>query len=136
MKNIELIIGRVLLAHIFLLAGITKITGYTGTQGYMEAVGLPGMLLPAVIALEIGGGLALVLGWFNRIAAYGLAIFTLVAAALFHSNFAEQMQVLLFMKNIAMAGGLVVLAGTGPGRFSIDHMMSGITSDITSGAGG
>jgi putative oxidoreductase len=112
--------GRVLLAHIFLLAGINKITGYSGTQGYMEAMGVPGMLLPLVILLEIGGAVALIVGWQTRLAAYALALFSIVSALIFHSNLGEQMQMILFMKNWAMAGGLLVLAANGAGAFSLE----------------
>lgn len=113
--------GRILLAHIFLLAGINKISGYAGTQGYMEAMGVPGMLLPLVILLEIGGAVALIIGWQTRWAAYALAAFSIAAALIFHSNFAEQMQSILFMKNLAMAGGLLILAVHGAGGFSLDR---------------
>jgi putative oxidoreductase len=113
--------GRVLLAHIFLLAGINKITGYSGTQGYMEAMGVPGMLLPLVILLEIGGALALITGWQTRLAAYALALFSIVGALIFHSNLGDQMQMIMFMKNWAMAGGLLVLAANGAGAFSLDN---------------
>jgi putative oxidoreductase len=113
--------GRVLLAHIFLLAGINKITGYSGTQGYMEAMGVPGMLLPLVILLEIGGALALIAGWQTRLAAYALALFSIVGALIFHSNLGDQMQMIMFMKNWAMAGGLLVLAANGAGAFSLDN---------------
>ena len=90
--------GRILLAHIFLLAGLNKITGYSGTQGYMEAMGVPGMLLPLVILLEIGGAVALIVGWQTRWAAYALALFSIVAAVIFHSNLADH---LLWGKPIA-----------------------------------
>jgi putative oxidoreductase len=113
--------GRILLAHIFLLAGVNKITGYSGTQGYMEAMGVPGMLLPLVIILEIGGALALITGWQTRLAAYALALFSIVSALIFHSNLGDQMQMILFMKNWAMAGGLLVLAANGAGAFSLDN---------------
>lgn len=113
--------GRVLLAHIFLLAGINKITGYSGTQGYMEAMGVPGMLLPLVILLEIGGALALIAGWQTRLAAYALALFSIVSALIFHSNLGDQMQMILFMKNWAMAGGLLVLAANGAGAYSLEN---------------
>ncbi|MDH3948572.1 MAG: DoxX family protein [Gammaproteobacteria bacterium] len=113
--------GRVLLALIFLLAGINKITGYSGTQGYMEAMGVPGMLLPLVILLEIGGAVALIVGWQTRLAAYALALFSIVSALIFHSNLGEQMQMILFMKNWAMAGGLLVLAANGAGAFSLEQ---------------
>lgn len=115
------LVGRILLAHIFLLAGLNKITGYSGTQGYMEAMGVPGMLLPLVIILEIGGALALIAGWQTRLAAYALAMFSIVSALIFHSNLADQMQMIMFMKNWAMAGGLLVLAANGAGAFSLDN---------------
>ncbi len=113
--------GRILLAHIFLLAGLNKITGYSGTQGYMEAMGVPGMLLPLVILLEIGGAVALIVGWQTRWAAYALALFSIVAAVIFHSNLADEIQMILFMKNWALAGGLLVLAANGAGAFSLDQ---------------
>ena len=115
------LVGRILLAHIFLLAGINKITGYSGTQGYMEAMGISGMLLPLVILLEIGGALALIAGWQTRLAAYALALFSIVSALIFHSNLGDQMQMILFMKNWAMAGGLLVLAANGAGAYSLDN---------------
>ena len=99
--------GRVLLAHIFLLSGINKVTGYSGTQGYMEAMGVPGMLLPLVILLEIGGAVALIIGWQTRWAAYVLAGFTVLAGVIFHNNFADQIQMIMFMKNLALAGGVI-----------------------------
>lgn len=105
------LVGRLLMAQIFLLAGFNKIIGYAGSQGYMEAMGVPGAMLPLVIALEIGAGLALVLGFQTRLAALALAGFTIVSALLFHNNFADQMQMIMFMKNLAMAGGLLILAG-------------------------
>jgi len=121
MKNYNSVIGRVLLAHIFILAGVSKITGYAGTQGYMESVGVPGMLLPLVIALELGGGLAIAFGWKTRLFSYALAAFTVVAAVIFHSNLADQMQMIMFMKNFAIAGGLMILAEHGAGAFSLDN---------------
>jgi len=120
MDKIVLVIGRVLLAHIFLLAGISKISAYAGTQGYMEHMGVPGILLPLVIALEIGGGLALIVGWKTRWVAYALAAFTGVAAIKFHANLADQMQMIMFMKNWSIVGGLLLLAVHGAGSFSLD----------------
>jgi len=122
MKNIELLAGRILLAHIFILAGINKLgTGYAATEGYMEAMGIPGILLPAVIALEIGAGLALLSGFFTRYAAWSLAAFSIVAAAIFHADFADQTHMIMFMKNIAIAGGLLMLSAAGAGGLSIDN---------------
>jgi putative oxidoreductase len=120
MKNYEFLLGRILLAHIFLLAGLNKISSYAGTQAYMESMGVPGIMLPAVIALEIAGGLALVVGWLTRYSAYALAGFSLIAAVLFHSNIDDQVQMILLMKNFALAGGLLVLAAAGPGKLSVD----------------
>lgn len=120
MEKVTQLIARLMLAHIFLIAGLQKIGGYEGTQGYMESAGLPGMLLPLVILVEVGGGLAIMIGWQTKLAAIALAIFSLAAAALFHNNFSDQMQVILFMKNIAIAGGLMLLAVYGAGSYSVD----------------
>ena len=121
MSKYSSVIARVLLAHIFLLAGISKITAYAGTQGYMESVGVPGMLLPLVILLEAGGGLALILGWQTRLTSYALAGFTVIAAIIFHNNMGDQMQMIMFMKNFAIAGGLLLLAEHGAGAYSLDN---------------
>lgn len=120
MEKITQLIARLLLAQIFFLSGIFKISGYEGTQGYMEATGIPGMLLPFVIALEIGGGLALIAGWQTKWISLALAGFTLVAAVIFHNNLADQMQMIMFMKNIAITGGLMLLAIQGAGSYSLD----------------
>jgi len=120
MNAASLLIGRVLLAHIFLLAGISKISAYSGTGAYMASMGIPATLLPVVIAFEIGAALALLLGWQTRWVAYALAAFTLVSALVFHFNQGDQMQMIMFMKNIAIVGGFVILAATGPGAMSLD----------------
>jgi len=120
MKWTELI-GRILLAQLFLMAGIHKITAYAGTQGYMEAMGVPGMLLPLVILLEVGGGLMLVLGWKARWAAAAMGVFSLASAAIFHHNLTDQMQMIMFMKNLSIAGGMFVLAVHGAGVLSLDE---------------
>ena len=125
MNKISEFVARLFLAQIFLFAGISKITGYAGTQGYMEAMGVPGTLLPLVILLEIGGGLAIVIGWQTRLAAIALAVFTLVAAAIFHNNLSDQMQMIMFMKNIAIVGGLILLAVHGAGGYSLDNRRNG-----------
>ena len=113
-------IARILVAHIFLLSGLGKIGNYAGTQAYMEAMGAPGMLLPLVILLEVVGGLALIIGWQTRWAAFALAGFSMVAAVMFHADFADQMQMIMFTKNVAIAGGLLLLAAHGAGHFSLD----------------
>ena len=116
-----MLVARILLAHIFLISGVSKLgVGCAATQGYMEAMGAPGVLLPLVIALEIGGSLALIVGFFTRWAALALAGFSVVAAVIFHRNFGDQIQMIMFMKNVAMAGGLLLLCAHGAGAFSID----------------
>lgn len=117
------LIGRVGLAFIFVMAGYSKIGGYDGTVGYMESVGLPGMLLPLVIALELGGGLAIVAGFFTKPIAAALAAFSVVAAFIFHADFGDQMQSILFMKNIGLAGGLLLLVANGAGELSVDSKL-------------
>ena len=120
MKDVALLAGRVLLALMFVMAGWSKIGGYAGTQGYMEAMGVPGFMLPLVILLELGGGLAVVLGLFTRSLSVLLAGFTLMAAFIFHYQPVEQMQMLMFMKNVSVAGGFLALAAAGAGAFSVD----------------
>ncbi len=124
MEKAATLTGRILLGHIFLLAGINKIGGYAATAGWMEAMGASGVMLPLVIALEIGGGLALILGFQARIAAVALAGFSVVAAAIFHADFSNQMQSIMFMKNFAIAGGLLYVAALGSGAWSIDAKLA------------
>lgn len=120
MEKYAPVVGRILMAVIFVLAGIGKITGYAGTQGYMESMGVPGMLLPLVILTELGGGIALILGWQTRIVSLLLAGFTLLAGLIFHSHFADQTQMIMFLKNLAITGGFLILAVHGPGAYSLD----------------
>ena len=115
--------ARSLMAAIFILAGLSKITGYEGNLAYMASAGVPGFLLPAVIALEILGGIALVIGLQTRLAALGLAVFSISSALLFHFDLADQMQFIQFFKNLAMAGGLLLLANTRPGPWTIDRKL-------------
>lgn len=113
------LVARVLLAAIFIIAGYQKIGGYEGTAGWMSSMGVPGALLPLVILLELGGGLALLVGFMSRYAALALATFTLLAAVLFHFNFADQTQSIMFMKNLAIAGGLLMVYASGPGAYAV-----------------
>ena len=124
MTGIIQLIGRAMMALIFILAGLGKIQDPAGTAGYMQSAGLPGILLWPTIALEVLGGLALAVGYKTRYVAFALAIFSVLAAAVFHRNFADQMQMILFLKNIAMAGGLLLLAVGGNTAFSIDNKRS------------
>ena len=123
MEKIIELAGRILLGHIFLLAGINKISAYEGTVGYMEAMGVPGVLLPLVIVLEIAGGLAVIAGFKTKWAALALAGFTVLAAVLFHADFSDQMQMILFMKNWAITGGLLLLYVYGAGDLSVDRKL-------------
>jgi putative oxidoreductase len=120
MNGILQLLGRVMLALIFVLAGVGKLNDPAGTAGYMQAMGVPTLLLWPTIALELLGGLAVAAGFKTRYAAFALAAFSILTAVIFHSNFAEQMQSILFLKNIAMAGGLILLAVGGKTAYSID----------------
>jgi len=126
MNNIITLLGRILLAHMFLLSGITKISSYEGTAGYMDAMGVPGALLPLVILLEVTGGLLLIVGYKVKWASYALAGFTLVTALIFHSNFADQMQLIMFMKNLTITGGLLILSVHGSGKLSLDAKLGSV----------
>lgn len=120
LRNASDLAARVLLAILFLVAGFGKLGAYAGTQAYMASKGLPGALLPLVIALELGGGALIVAGLWTRAAALALAAFTLLAAAIFHANFADQIQQIMFLKNLAIAGGFLLLATRGAGAWSLD----------------
>ncbi|GAA4650425.1 DoxX family protein [Kistimonas scapharcae] len=114
------LLGRVGLAVIFLLAGMNKIQYYDANAQFLASGGLPAELLPLVIAFEVIGAILLVVGYQARLAALAFAGFSVATALLYHNNLADQMQFLLFFKNIAMAGGFLVLAAHGAGEFSID----------------
>lgn len=117
-------LGRVLIASIFVLSSLSKITAYTNTQGYMEAMGVPGALLPLVILFEVLAGLAIIVGWQTRLVAFALAGFSILSAIMFHFNFADQIQFIMFMKNIAISGGFLFLVASGPGAFALDNRAS------------
>jgi putative oxidoreductase len=123
MNNSALLAGRTGLALIFILSGFAKIGGYAATQGYMEAMGVPGGLLPLVIALELGGGMAVLAGLFTRSAALALGAFSLASGFLFHFDPADANQFNSLFKNIAIAGGFVVLAAQGAGDYSLDRLL-------------
>ncbi|HEY8878630.1 MAG TPA: DoxX family protein [Roseateles sp.] len=112
--------GRVMLALMFLASGLSKISGYAATAGYMAAMGVPGGLLPLVIATEVLGAVAIMLGWQTRVVAFLLAGFTALAALLFHSNLADQIQMIMFMKNVSISGAFLLLTVNGAGRYSLD----------------
>ena len=120
MNHLYALLGRIGLSLIFIASGWSKLAGYLATQQYMEATGVPGALLPLVIALEIGGGLAVLAGVFTRSAALSLAVFSLAAGFLFHADLADQNQFIHLMKNVALGGGFLMLAANGAGAFSVD----------------
>ncbi len=122
--NISELVGRILLSLLFLISGLGKIGGYAGTAAYMSSQGVPGALLPVVIATEVIGAAAIIVGWQTRITAFLLAGFTLLSALLFHSNFADQVQAIMFLKNVAIAGGFLLLVANGAGAFSIDRRLA------------
>ena len=124
-RDAALLVGRLLLAVLFVLEGWGKLRGYAGAAGYMDKFGIPGQLLPLVILAEIGGGLCIAAGWQSRWAALALAAFSVIAAVVFHANFADRNQVLHFEKDLAIAGGLLILFACGAGSWSIDGRGSG-----------
>ena len=120
-------LGRLLLSFMFIMSGLQKITGYAGTQQYMEMMGVPGALLPLAIVTQVAGGLALLLGWQARIAAFLLAGFSVVSSILFHllpsfgmEGMAAQAEMIGFMKNMTIAGGMLMVVAFGPGAWSLD----------------
>ena len=114
-------IGRLLLAMMFLMSGLSKIGNFAGTQGYMDAMGVPGALLPLAIALEVLGGLAIIIGWQTKVMSGALAGFCVVSAALFHNDFSNQSEMIMFMKNVTIAGGFLLLIAHGPGAYALDN---------------
>ena len=115
------IVGRVLLALIFVLAGVGKMSNPSGTMQYMEAMGVPALLLWPTIALEVLGGVAIIIGYQTRLVAFGLAAFCVISALIFHHNFGDQTQMIMFLKNLAMAGGFLLLANSGATAYSVDN---------------
>ena len=112
--------GRVLIASLFVLAGWGKIGSYAATQGYMQGAGVPGGVLPLVILLELGGGIAIIAGLYTRLVALLLAGFSILAAVLFHAGSQDPMQQIMFLKNLSIAGGFLLLFARGAGCWSID----------------
>mgnify|MGYP005648833359 CR=1 FL=1 len=116
-------IGRILMSAIFLLSGISKASAFEATQGYMTAMGVPADILPVVIVFEIGAAIAIIIGFKTRGGAFMLAGFTLLTAVLFHNALGGQGQFIMFMKNIAIAGGFLFLVANGPGAMALDNRM-------------
>lgn len=120
LASVTNLLGRIGLGLIFFLAGLSKLQNYEGSGQYMASVGLPEFLLPLVIAFELIGPVMLVLGYRTCIVALAFAGFSVLSAMLFHFNFGDQMQFIMFFKNIAIAGGFLILAVSGSGACSLD----------------
>jgi len=125
-------VGRILLALIFLMSGIMKIPNWEGTAGYMEFMGMPmvTLFLIGAVVLEIGGSLSVILGYKARWGALALIVFTIPTTLIFHAYWAvdpEQMQIqqIMFMKNLAIIGGLLVIMANGAGPLSLDAKSGG-----------
>ena len=118
------VFGRIFLSTIFLLEGINKIFNYEGTIEFMESFNVPEFLAIPTIILEILFPLLLIIGYQTKICALVLAIFTLATALIFHTDFTNQMQLISFLKNFAIAGGFLILFINGAGKYSLDHKLS------------
>lgn len=122
-QSVVSVIGRILLSQIFIISGVGKATNPEGTIGYIQSVGAPMPEVAYVIALvvELGLGIALLVGFKARWAAAGIALFTIATAFLFHFNLADQMQQIMFLKNLTIAGGLLIVVAFGAGAYSLDN---------------
>ena len=121
MANIVDLLGRILISALFLLNGIFKISNYDGTIGWMESFGMPGILIIPAIILEIAGPALVIIGYKTKLAAGLLSLFCIATAFIFHNDFANQMQLTSFLKNIALAGGFLILFVNGAKGFSLDN---------------
>ena len=117
------ILGRILLSAIFLINGIGKIFNYEGTIQYMENFDVPDYLIIPAITVEILFPILLIIGYYTKFSALVLSLFTLVLAVIFHTDFSNQMQLISFLKNIAIAGGFLIIFVYGPGKYSLDHKL-------------
>ena len=123
MQILELV-GRIFISLIFLLAGVRKIFNYEGTIGYMESYGIPGYLLIPAIVIEILFPLLVIIGYQTRFSAMILSLFAILLAAIFHTDFSNQMQLMSFLKNLAIAGGFLIIFVRGAGKYSIDQRLN------------
>ena len=123
MQILELI-GRIFISLIFLIAGVGKIFNYEGTIGYMESYGIPGYLLIPAIVIEILFPLLVIIGYKTKFSAMILSLFAILLAAIFHTDFSNQMQLMSFLKNFAIAGGFLIIFIRGAGKYSIDQRLN------------
>ena len=124
LKSFGSLIGRILLVLIFLNSGIGKIGNFEGTAQYMAQYGMPltSFFLFGAILFELLGSITVILGYLTRLGALLLIIFLIPTTLIFHTHFSDQIQVIMFMKNVSMLGGCLILLGMGPGRFSLDYL--------------
>jgi putative oxidoreductase len=120
LKTYSPLIARLMIGGFFLMAGVGKVGDIAGTAGYIQSVGLPGFLAWPAIIFEIGLGLALIVGYQTRIAALAGAAFCVFTAVLFHNNFADQMQMIMFLKNFSIAGAFLMFFAHGAGKLALD----------------
>ena len=118
------VLGRIFLSTIFLIEGMNKIFNYESTIEYMESFNVPEFLAIPTIILEILFPLLLIIGYQTKLSALVLAIFTLATALIFHTDFTNQMQLISFLKNFAIAGGFLIVFINGAGKYSLDHKLS------------
>jgi len=118
--NATELLGRVLLSALFFISGAGKITGYAATAGYIASKGIPAWWLPLVIVTELLGALAIALGWRTRLVAVLLAGYSVLTALVFHMNFADPVESVMFLKNLSIAGGFLLLVAHGAGGYSLD----------------
>ena len=123
MQILELV-GRIFISLIFLVAGVGKILNYEGTVGYMESFGVPGSLLIPAIIIEILFPLSVIVGYKTKFFAIILALFAILLAVIFHTDFSNQMQLMSFLKNFAIAGGFLIIFVKGAGKYSIDQRLN------------
>ncbi len=131
------LVGRVLIGVLFLTAGLSKLAAPAATQAYIASAGLPAPVAAYFVALfvELVGSVLLLAGFRVRVVAAGLAVFTLVTAVFFHNNFADQNQMIHFLKNVAIVGGLLQVVAFGAGKFSLDHRFSRSVKPSTAALG-
>ena len=129
MQVIE-VLGRIFLSTLFLIEGTNKIFNYEETIQYMENFGVPGYLAIPTIILEILFPLLLIIGYQTKIAALVMMIFTIVVAIIFHTNFDDQMQFITFFKDIAIAGGFIIIFVNGAGKFSVDYKLKSNKTNV------
>ncbi len=121
MTNVIDLVGRILISALFLINGMFKISNYEGTIGWMESFGMPGMFIVPAIIVEIAGPVLIIIGYKTKFAAGLLSLFCITTAFIFHNDFADQMQFNSFLKNIALAGGFLILFANGAKAISLDN---------------